>query len=93
MQMLQCLNAWHLDIVNLLFFISGLLYTNILKFKTIYDINNMMLNLGGIKMAKEKKAKRPVDKKKLLQNIIILIIVGAMILSVAATLIYYLMAL
>lgn len=44
-------------------------------------------------MAKEKKTKRPVDKRKILQNIVILIIVGAMVLSVAATLIYYLIAL
>ncbi len=44
-------------------------------------------------MAKENKTKKPLDKKKLIQNIVILILVGAMLLSVAATLIYYIISL
>lgn len=43
-------------------------------------------------MANKEKVKKPVDKRKMVQNIIILILVGAMLLSVAATLIYYLIS-
>ncbi len=40
---------------------------------------------------KEQKIKKPLDKRKLIQNIVIIIIIAAMLLSVAATLIYYLL--
>jgi len=39
---------------------------------------------------KEKKIKRPIDKRKIAQNVVIIIMVAAMLLSVAGTLIYYL---
>ena len=40
---------------------------------------------------KVKKAKTPMDKRKLIQSIVIIILIAAMLLSVAATLIYYLL--
>lgn len=40
---------------------------------------------------KNKKEKKPVDRRKIIQNIVILILVGAMVLSVAASLIYALL--
>ncbi len=36
----------------------------------------------------KEKIKHPMDKKKLIQNVVIIILVVAMILSVAASLIY-----
>lgn len=41
------------------------------------------------KKNKEQKIKRPIDKRKIAQTIIIIIMVAAMVLSVAGTLIYY----
>lgn len=38
---------------------------------------------------KEQKIKRPMDKRKIAQSVIIIIMVLAMLLSVAGTLIYY----
>ncbi len=38
---------------------------------------------------KIQKVKRPIDKGKIAQSVIILVIVGAMLLSTAGTLIYY----
>ncbi len=42
-------------------------------------------------MSKENKTKKPRDKRKLIQSIVIIVIIVAMLLSVAGTLIYYLM--
>ena len=39
---------------------------------------------------KEKKQRKPMDKRKLAQTIIIVFMIIAMLLSVAGTLIYYL---
>ena len=41
------------------------------------------------KIQKVQKVKRPIDKGKIAQSVIILVIVGAMLLSTAGTLIYY----
>lgn len=43
------------------------------------------------KSKEEKKIKRPIDKQKIFQTIIITIIIAAMLLSVAGTFIYYLL--
>ncbi len=43
-------------------------------------------------MSKENKTKRPRDKRKLIQSIVIIVIIAAMLLSVAGTLIYYLIS-
>ena len=40
---------------------------------------------------KNKKEKKTVDRRKIIQNVVILILVGAMVLSVAASLIYALL--
>lgn len=39
---------------------------------------------------KEAKIKKPLDKRKVIQNIIIIILIIAMLLSAAGTLIWYL---
>mgnify|MGYP001055580502 CR=1 FL=1 len=41
------------------------------------------------KQEKKQKIKKPIDKRKMAQNIIILILVAAMLFSVAGSLIYY----
>lgn len=43
------------------------------------------------KEQKEQKVKKTIDKRKIAQSVIVIIMVLAMILSVAGTLIYYLM--
>ena len=43
-------------------------------------------------MSKENKAKRQRDKRKIIQSIVIIVIIAAMLLSVAGTLIYYLIS-
>lgn len=43
-------------------------------------------------MAKENKTKKPRDKRKMFQSAVIIIIIAAMLLSVAGTLIYYLIS-
>lgn len=41
------------------------------------------------KKEKVQKVKRPIDKRKIIQNAVIIIIIAAMLLSVAASVIYY----
>lgn len=43
-------------------------------------------------MSKENKAKKPRDKRKIIQSAVIIVIIAAMLLSVAGTLIYYLIS-
>ena len=40
---------------------------------------------------KEQKVKRPIDKRKIAQFVIVIVMVAAMLLSVGGTLIYYIM--
>ena len=44
------------------------------------------------KANKEKKTKKPVDKRKLITNIVIIVIVAAMVLSAGASVIYALLS-
>ncbi len=41
---------------------------------------------------KEKKVKRPIDKSKIFVRIMALFLAGCMVLSIAGTLIYYIVA-